>query len=69
MSPTSLKLTHEQLRRGKQKDLKGCLRMVRTVLNCIERCCVAVLCSVLDSNVVSVLTVTPIVRRVLSFPP
>ena len=30
MSPTSLKLTFEQLRRGKQLDLKGCLRMVRT---------------------------------------
>jgi hypothetical protein len=28
MSPTSLKLTFEQLRRGKQLDLKGCLRMV-----------------------------------------
>lgn len=28
MSPTSLKLTLEQLRRGKELDLKGCLRMV-----------------------------------------
>ena len=29
MSPTSLKLTLEQLRRGRELDLKGCLRMVR----------------------------------------
>lgn len=46
MSPTSLKLTFEQLRRGKQLDLKGCLRMVRayvllpsSVLKLTDCCC------------------------------
>eukprot|EP00428_Durinskia_dybowskii_P082988 CAMPEP_0170419526 /NCGR_PEP_ID=MMETSP0117_2-20130122/34846_1 /TAXON_ID=400756 /ORGANISM="Durinskia baltica, Strain CSIRO CS-38" /LENGTH=394 /DNA_ID=CAMNT_0010677883 /DNA_START=84 /DNA_END=1268 /DNA_ORIENTATION=- len=37
MSPTSLKLTFEQLKRGAQLDLKGCLRMeYRIVQNCMR---------------------------------
>ena len=31
MSPTSLKLTFQQLKRGKKLDLKGCLEMVSSV--------------------------------------
>lgn len=33
MSPTSLKLTHEQLKRGRALDLKGCLEMVRPLFD------------------------------------
>jgi len=37
MSPTSLKLTLEQLKRGKHLDLKGCLRMeYRMMMNCMR---------------------------------
>mmetsp|Transcript_7544 Transcript_7544/g.16494 ORF Transcript_7544/g.16494 Transcript_7544/m.16494 type:complete len:95 (+) Transcript_7544:93-377(+) len=37
MSPTSLKLTWRQLRQGKDRDLKGCLRMeYRLMQRCMQ---------------------------------